>query len=52
MYKKENLSKKEGLREESLIDKNPQVHNEGVIVECNLLDNNYYNLEIKLETTE
>lgn len=39
--------KEENLKARNLVDKNPQVHNEGVIVECNLLDNNYYNLEIK-----
>lgn len=48
MYKKENLSKREeSLREENLKDKNPQISNQGVIIECNLLDNNNYNLEIR-----
>jgi len=48
MFKENKQNKKEeSLRVRSLVDKNPQVHNEGVIVECNLLDNNYYNLEIK-----
>lgn len=48
MYKKDNLSQKEeNLKEESLKDKNPQVSNQGVIIECNLLDHNNYNLEIR-----
>jgi len=48
MYKKDNLSKREeSLREESLKNKNPQISNQGVIIECNLLDNNNYNLEIR-----
>lgn len=48
MHKKDNLSKREeSLKEESLKDKNPQISNQGVIIECNLLDNNNYNLEIR-----
>lgn len=47
MFKENNQNKKEGSHRVRNIDKNPQVHNEGVIVECNLLDNNYCNLEIK-----
>lgn len=48
MFKENNQNKKEESHKvRNLIGKTPQVHNEGVIVECNLLDNNYCNLEIK-----
>lgn len=48
MYKESKTSRKEeSLREESPKNKNPQISNQGVIIECNLLDNNNYNLEIR-----
>lgn len=48
MFKENNLNKKEeNLREENLRAKSPQISNQGVLIECNLLDNNNYNLEIR-----
>lgn len=49
MFKENNLSKgEENQREENLRAKSPKIiSNQGVLIECNLLDNNNYNLEIR-----
>lgn len=53
--KTERISKvpknpKENLREEEV--QSTRTINSGINIECNLLDNNSYNLEIKSEKTE
>lgn len=49
MYKENKTSlKEESLKEaKNVEDRNPKISNSGVLIECNLLDNNSYNLEIR-----
>lgn len=49
MYKENRTNlKEENLKEaKNVEDRSPKISNQGVLVECNLLDNNSYNLEIR-----
>lgn len=49
MYKENRTNlKEENLKEDKTVeDRSPKISNQGVLIECNLLDNNSYNLEIR-----
>lgn len=49
MYKENKTSlKEENLKEaKNVEDRSPKTSNQGVLIECNLFDNNSYNLEIR-----
>lgn len=49
MYKESRTNlKEENLKEaKNVEDRSPKISNQGVLIECNLLDNNSYNLGIR-----